>query len=174
MKMKAKNLITTVGILLIILVLYILVSGQVLTKYLFIEVKTIENRTILSGNPHNNFVDGPTYDLEGSNLHSVMHPELDPSVKAIYGSWFQLTGDVDSGIGSGIHPIRNLPYIDGNISILNIQGDNVIMSYYGNSFTLAPGDSWKNETHQIEKREDAFLDVNTTIAIYNHGKVTLS
>lgn len=185
MDKKAKGLIATVGIVLVVLVAYTLVTGenqkkpaaeQNPTKYLFIEVKIVDNGTVISGMSYSgkNFIEAPTYELNGSVLRSSMPPELDSSFKAIYGSYYELAGDAGSGIASDIYPIKDYPYTQGNISILDIQGDEVTLSYDNNSITLLPGDPWKTKTHHIESDEYAVLNITSTTVISNYGKVAVT
>ncbi len=194
MDRKARTLITAVGILLVVLAVYMLVIAEnqdyLVTakdqnkpvmdknpmKYLFVEARTIKNGTAISGESKfgKYFIDGPGYYLSGSNLRSSITPELDSSVKAIYGSYYELSGDAGSGASGSMDPIRDLPYTDGNVSILDIQGDKVTLSYDNNSISLLPGDSWKNETHQIEKSDYGVQNVITATVIYNRGKVTVT
>jgi len=141
--------------------------------FLFIETRKDKNGTIINGTPSTLFIDGPTYDLRNSTVSTVESIELNSSTKAVYGSHFQISGDIGSGISSWLDPVIDLPYNHGEINILKIDGDNVTLNCSGNNVALMPGSSWKRVTTQPEEIGDRLLNVTTNVTVYNHGKVSV-
>ncbi|HWQ18728.1 MAG TPA: hypothetical protein VN455_03050 [Methanotrichaceae archaeon] len=147
-------------------------SGNLQT-FLFIETRTDKNGTIINGTPGTLFIDAPTYDLRDSSLRTVEEVELNSSTKAVYGSHFQIFGDIGGGISSWLDPVIDLPYNHGEINILKIEKDNVTLNCYGEDVTLMPRTSWRREKTQPEEIGDRLLNVTTNVTVYNHGNVSV-
>jgi hypothetical protein len=183
---KAKKIALIAIFLMLVLVVLMVVwvgnltnpiKGPDQPKYIFIDVQTIENRTAIGGETTTGkhlIGSWPVYFMRGSNLQSSEIPKLDSSAKAIFGNDFRLSGNAGWGHVRRLYIIRDLPYTHGNITVLDIKGDNVSLSHDGSIFTLKPGDSWKNETHYIEKDDYGVQEVANTTVIDNRGVVYLT
>jgi len=144
-----------------------------LQTFLFIETRTDKNGTLINGTQGSLFIDAPTYGLENSTLRTVEAIELNSSTKAVFGSEFEISGDIGSGVSSGLYPVVNLPYDYGEIHILKIEGDNVTLNCSGESISLTPGGSWKRVTTQPEEIGTRLFNMTTTVTVYNHGNASV-
>jgi hypothetical protein len=82
------------------------------------------------------------------------------------------------GAASRISSIREVPYLLGNysglnISIMQIMGDNVTFDLSGRKMVLEPGESWIRERSELQQIQDSSIEVTTTLTIWNHGLVSL-
>jgi hypothetical protein len=150
-------------------------SGE---RHLFIEVWEHQDGKIISGTAYKMMIDFPTYSLENSTLRSAVPIEIDPSASAILGRGSSLSGDVGGGAASGISSIKEVPYLLGNysrlnISITQIKGDNVTFDLSGRQIVLEPGESWNRERSELQQIQDSLIKVTTTLTIWNHGLVNL-
>ena len=153
----------------------LLVCGIILTshpqEYLYIEIQKHENGTIIGRNTSPIILNSSTYNFINSTLYIQKGIELNSSIKAIFGSEFEISGDTESSISSKIYPIVKLPYNPLGISITKIEGDNITLDCYGSNITIIKGSSWKNVTNRTNKIDDRYVSITTTIAVYNHGHV---
>jgi hypothetical protein len=159
------------------------VSGD---KHLFIEIWEHQDGKVTSGTAHRLMIDFPTYELENSTLKSMIPFAADPLAIAILGQGSSLSGDMGGGAASGLSSIKvvpyqvsyHMPYPIGNYSSLNIsitqiEGENVTFDLSGRQMVLEPGESWKRETSEVRQIQDSLMKVTTTLTIWNHGKVIL-
>jgi len=154
-------------------------QGDVLgEKHLFIEVWEHQDGKIISGKAHKMMIDFPTYHLENSTLKSMTPFDVNPSSLLILGKGSSLSGDMGGGAASGLHAIKELPYLVGsysciNISISKIQGDNVTLDLSGRELVLEKGESWKREKEETQQIQDSLIDVTNTVTVWNHGRVSI-
>lgn len=151
------------------------VSGE---KHLFVEVWDHRDGKVISGKAYMMMIDFPTYRLENSTLKSMIHFEADPLSQAVLGKGTSLSGDLGGGAASGLSSVKELPYLIGNysglnISVLQIEGDRVTIDLSGRRMVLDPGESWKRETTENQSIKDSLMRVTTTLTIWNHGYVIL-
>ena len=151
------------------------VSGD---KHLFVEVWEHQDGKVISGKAHKMMIDFPTYRLENSTLKSMIHFEADPLTQAVLGKGSSLSGDLGGGAASGLISVKELPYIIGNysglnISVMQIEGDSVTIDLSGRQMVIEPGESWKREMTEDQQTKDSLIRVTTTLTIWNHGQVIL-
>jgi hypothetical protein len=149
-----------------------------LEEYLFIEVWEHQHGKIISGTAYKMMIDFPTYSLENSTLKSVMPVEIDPRALAILGKGSSLSGDMGGGAASGLSMIKETPLFLGsysglNVSILGIEGEDIILDLSGRQMVLEPGESWKRERTDMQQIQDSLMKVTNTLTIWNHGRVVL-
>jgi hypothetical protein len=147
-------------------------------KHLFVEIWEHQDGKVISGKPHKMMIDFPTYRLENSTLKSMIYFEADPLTQAILGKGTSLSGDLGGGAASGLISVKDLPYLIGNysglnISVMQIEGDNVTIGLSGRRIVLEPGESWKREMTEDQQIKDSLMRVTTTLTIWNHGQVVL-
>jgi hypothetical protein len=153
-------------------------SNDLGEKHLFIDVWEHQDGKVISGTAYKMMIDFPTYNLENSTLKSMVPVEIDPRALAILGKGSSLSGDMGGGAASGLSLIKETPHFIGNysglnVSILGIEGDDIIIDLSGRQMVLEPGESWKRERTDTQQIRDSLMKVTTTLTIWNYGRVVL-
>jgi hypothetical protein len=147
-------------------------------EYLFIEVWEHQDGKVISGKAYKTMIDFPTYVLENSALNSMLPVNIESRALAILGTGSSLSGDLGGGAASGLDAVNEVPHVvrtlSGlNISIVQIERDNVTMDLNGRQIVLGPGESWKKESTETRSIQNSLMKVTTTLTIWNHGRVVI-
>jgi len=142
-------------------------------EYLFLEVWTDENGTVLDGTPIRMMIDFPTYFIRDSVLETMSPIKTGAETEAVIGIGSSLSGDLGGGAASSLYPIDQLPYEADGVKVTEIRGDVAIFDYQGKQITLGPGERLQNSVEEFRIVEGTKYKVEITTLITNHGRVEL-
>ncbi|MCJ7444816.1 MAG: DNRLRE domain-containing protein [Methanotrichaceae archaeon] len=142
-------------------------------EYLFLEVWTDENGTVLEGIPVSTMIDFPTYFIRDSMLTTMSPIDIGAKVKALIGIGSSLSGDLGGGAASSLYSIDQLPYDANGVKIVRINGDKATFDYQGKQITLGPDEEFRDSVEEFRTVAESKYKVEITTIIKNYGRVKL-
>ena len=140
-------------------------------KYVFIEHQIHTDGEVIEGDYRGAIIDSPTYsfDEKAGTLRGLMNFDVNEALNVVYGNGFSLTG-VGGGKNTMLYGVYELPYQDGELTILSLNPDGTVkLSYQGVSITLKSGEEWVNTTSEKDVQQYGTANLTITDRITNYG-----